>query len=483
MTPYIQKNVKFTKEQLGLVNSWTADMNSDSKAFFIHALVCQRQLRMKSDYEEWQGLPLPRATFIHVYCRDYQWEQVQQYMTRAPYSQEDGICFRYKVDETLIDEFIAAGETFLLSFSNIQHDSLFDIDGNRLNKLIRPFSSSPSTQIDIAQGINWLLREKRLLSRFDLTPVERERLRRRYLHNLNCFQGILERLTSIDYQKKQACYSQQLIQPDEGLRFYELGGGLQGASKNFREFLLASSPVLNVDAIKCHATIAHDELSKLIGDAPTGLEQFLNGSIIIDGCKLSLSTVKTAVLAVINGAKLVNKLIPSFTIPKLVLQDNNTSGDEKKEQLSLLIEYLRKVSENITTWVKTLPKHKRISTTSAYLQALEVKYLSPLKDIQSNDQHDGALVPIDIPSLSTGPLQVSPKPISTPDPYHSVPSSKGPLEFIPFVPGSIVDTIEATGARLIATNPELRKSSTNPHKNTDIELKPIDSNGLGWLFA
>lgn len=76
MKPYIQRILKLTKKQLELVNTWTARMNADSKALFLHLLAVQKQFRFKADYETWEGAPLPRKSFIHVHCRNYVWEYI-----------------------------------------------------------------------------------------------------------------------------------------------------------------------------------------------------------------------------------------------------------------------------------------------------------------------------------------------------------------------------------------------------------------------
>jgi hypothetical protein len=212
-------------------------------------------------------------------------------MTRAPYDKEAKQCFRYRIDEKWLDNYIKAGEDYLLNFNRIKDEPFINEFGEQFKKFIKPFTKAAPTQIDLGYGIDWLTRERmRIISYPYTSPQERQAEYRRYIHNLNCFQGIVERLVAANWKKRQAHYSQQLFQPDEGLRLYEKGGGLQCASKNFREYLLISSPVLNVDAVKCHATIAHHETERRGLDA--GLKALLEGKFQIAGSALTIATQK-----------------------------------------------------------------------------------------------------------------------------------------------------------------------------------------------
>ena len=62
--PYIQTNLKLTISQYHYLRELTAGMDSDSRRLFIHTFLCQRQMRAKSDYHAWKGVPLPRKSFI-----------------------------------------------------------------------------------------------------------------------------------------------------------------------------------------------------------------------------------------------------------------------------------------------------------------------------------------------------------------------------------------------------------------------------------
>lgn len=296
----------------------------------------------------------------------------------------------------------------------------------------------------------------------------------------------MERIVYLNNEKRQAVYVQELVQPDEGLRFYEKGGGLQGTSRNFREYLLFTSPVLNVDAVKCHATIAHDEMTKLGIDS--GLRGLLEGNVSIENSKLTNSTIKTAILAVINGAKLVKKLTEHFTIPSLVINDPNllaATQDDKQKELNLLVSNLNGIASAIKTWSKTLPKHNRIATVSAVLQELEVKYLAPLKTTATNDQHDGAILPNNTSIPNTNTLKLLPKPISDADTRFSETVNEKTYEFVSFNtngPKNMFDAIVATGTRLQACNTTTSTGNNTP-KNPDNSSDSAPSSGLGWLFG
>lgn len=479
MNTFIQSSIKLTKSQLNWLNSVTRGMNSDTKKFFIHTLKNQLSRRILKDYESWKGVPIPR-TFIHKHCRNYKYSEVKDFITRKPYFKEFNICFRYRLKESLIDEFILAGEDFLLSWSAIQDDWFYDQEGNSLNKLIKPFSSASSTPIDLGFGMGWLKKEKERLE--TVTDIKvRDSQYRRYLHNLSCYQGMLERLTSIDYKKRRAEYSQELIQPDKGLRSYELGGGLQGASRNFREMLLITSPVINYDAVKCHATIAHQEMKK--HNIDSGLQELLDGTLSSPHPDIPVSLTKTAILATINGARVTCRLNKRLTIPRLIIEAfPESSRKEQKLYLRALVDYLSKTANAVKQWSKTIPKHKRIAKVSALLQSIEVEELKPLLNIACNNQHDGALVRTDINLQTTLPpksqnnrLRIVAKPISQPDPNNSeiICGQEVKILLLNLLEGptNMVDIIMATGDRLQAVNnsPKNTKGVHNQDQQQDTD--------------
>lgn len=164
MKPYQQKNIKLTKAQLELVNELTSGMQLGSRGLFIQTLICQRHRRLRSDYENWPGVPLPYETFIKVYCRTYSWDDVSHLMTRAPYDKDNGVCFRYKVHEDILDRFIKAGEEHLLSYNHIQKEPFYNLSGKpyerKLNRDPNRVNHKLATQVDLGYGISWLQREK-----------------------------------------------------------------------------------------------------------------------------------------------------------------------------------------------------------------------------------------------------------------------------------------------------------------------------------
>lgn len=410
-------------------------MSVDTKAFFTHVLACQLQHRLRHDEEHFAGVPMPRATFVHVYCRGYKWEEInsKELMWRSGYSIEEKRCMCYGLHDELIEEFIVAGEEFLLSFSNIRELAFYDlVTGKKQPRLIKPFYPNVgSTQIDLGYGIGWLKREKEWIeeNKSVLTEKQYNKYVRSYHHALRCFQGMLERLTSINYTKWQAEYSQELIEPDEGLRRYEIGGGLQGCNKGLREALLCTSPVINYDAVKCHATIAKVKMEEMGIDS--GLQELLDNSVTPPHHLLKADTVKTAILAILNGAKLSYKLTSNTTLPRLIKDDTRYAEIPPLVQAEMLVALSNRckhVHASVKTWAKTIEKHERIAKVSAYLQRIETQELAQLMSVATNCQHDGALVPIGVyVSPSTTLLTIQAKAISTPDKRFSSPlRSVGP---------------------------------------------------------
>jgi hypothetical protein len=490
MEPFIQSGLKQTREQHEMLAQITAGANPDSFKLFIHVLKCQLQRRVTKDYEDWKGVPLPRETFIHVYCRNYKWQDVSHIMRRAPYDKEQKKCFRYRIQEQWVDDYIRAGEGYLLNVNRIKEEPFVDEQGQPCKKFIKPITHTRTTQIDVGYGIQWLQREKERLQNHKYPSArQKEAERRKYIHNLNCFKGILERKTEANWKKLQIKYSQELFQPDPGLRLYEKGGGLQCASQNFREYLLISSPVLNVDAEKCHATIAHIETSKRGLDA--GLKDLLQGKVNIPGCMLTQQAQKIAMLAVINGAKLINSLAPNLTIPNIVKRDPNTQGRPEeflKQQLRILNEALKKVQCAMSQWLKEFSnKETRIKLTAHILQSTEVSLLADLKKVQTNDQHDGALIPLgeELPPINTGYIKVTPKPISKPDERYAQEICGKTIEIIPFSqtgPKNMVDIIMAAGTRHIAEQEAANNQGQAP-KNTLNDYNKLPDGFIGFGFS
>lgn len=420
---HIKTKLRATKEQLKLYQSWVKGLSPDNQKFVLHVFCCQLQYWLRRDNDRFRGVPVPRETFIHVFCRDYKWEEIKDkdIMWRSGYSIEDGLCIRYAWHEKLIEQFIEAGESHLLSISRVKEDVFYDIaTGKKLPKLIKPFDPNmKSTPIDLGYGMGWLIREKNWIRENAalLTNEQLKKYERGYLHALRCYQSMLERLTSVNYKKMQAEYSQELVEPDEGLRKYEIGGGLQGCNKGLREALLCTSRVHNYDAVKCHATIAKVKMEEQGIDS--GLQDILKDKVETPHRLLKPSTVKTAILAILNGAKLTNKLWRKTTIPQLITQDQSykhLSKELKQDILNALVQRCESVHLAIKKWSKTIEKHKRIAKVSAYLQSVERDELTQLMSVACNNQHDGALVPFgEYVNPTTTILHITPKPIATRD--------------------------------------------------------------------
>jgi hypothetical protein len=198
----------------------------------------------------------------------------------------------------------------------------------------------------------------------------------------------------------------------------------------------------------------------------------LSGRVSSPDPLLSVGTVKTAVLAVINGARLVKRLSSRFAIPRLVLDEPLLADKDvstKTRALASLVGYLKGIATSIAKWFKLIPKHEKIAAMSALLQRIEVDSLRDIHDLASNNQHDGALIhnSININEVSTGYLNIHPKPISSPDPEESVIVCGRQIEIIPFNAecANIADIIMGAGTRLQATTGYGDWAPT-PHKNT-----------------
>lgn len=490
---YIQQRARLTRSQYEFIEKYTEGMKRHDKVFFRQVLISQAYQRVWDTYASIEGIPIPRATFIRENCRDYQWEEVEHLMRRRPYSQVEHKCYRYRLHEELIEEFLCAGEEYLLSAARIAEETLYGVEGNELNKLCKPFKKGkkkknpkwrgyvepetpaeeevttwmPPTPINYGNAVRYLNEEKARIESGTLTPAQKTKAQARYLNNLHCFQAIVARATNFNYKTQFLEYSQELITPDEGLRSYEVGGGLQCASRDFKAALLYGCGVINLDAVKCHATIAHHEMRKL--GIESGLEDLLAGKAEIFGSNLSKQTIKTAMLAVLNGAKLVNKLNPNFTLPRLVMEDSfggRLSPAFQMIELKRLNKALTKQSSAIREWSKHLPKHPKIQKVSAFLQAKEAELLAALKDIACNDQHDGVLIRIEdahkLNKISTGYLKIEPKPIHEGNPT-AQPKNQ---------PESGMTT------RLL-----LAQLPPNPLTNTKQAEKPLKNTEMGSNFA
>jgi hypothetical protein len=202
------------------------------------------------------------------------------------------------------------------------------------------------------------------------------------------------------------------------------------------------------------------------------LDEMLSGRVSSPDPLLSVGTVKTAVLAVINGARLVKRLSNRFAIPRLVLEEPLLADKDatiKSRALARLVRYLKGIATSIAKWSKLIPKHEKIAAISALLQRIEVDSLRDIHDLASNNQHDGALIhnSIDINQVTSGYLNIQPKPISTPDPEVAVSVCGRQIEIIPFNTecANIADIIMGAGTRLHATSGHGDLAPT-PHKNT-----------------
>jgi hypothetical protein len=408
--PYRQSKLIATKEQLAMYKQVTQFMNNDTEGLFRHILICHQKEIIKNKKDEskknkFKGVPAPRESFIHKFFRRYHWEQLEAtgIVQRLPYDKDNGICYRYRLNEDWLHRYAEKGADYLLNLSKLHNDDLYDVgSGKTLKKIIKPFRNpfngeKPlTTEVNVKNGVLWLRDLRRQLNIAE--GEELVTLKARYIQALYCFKGILERTTSRDYKSWKFEYCQELIEPDKGCRLYEVGGGLLGMPKELRAIMLTSSTAVNIDAVKCHPTIAHHEMTKLGIDS--GLLPYLNNEIS-DSEYLTAKSIKVSVVATINGAIQAQKLqikeeMAKFTLHKLVHKDAKAKHQQlpfKVKALQVLLKANMRVAKAVERWIKKLPPAQTsMPITAETFQRLERKHLAELHKNCCNYQHDGALV-------------------------------------------------------------------------------------------
>lgn len=387
-----------------MLNQVTQYMNGDTEKLFIHILICHIQELSRKNLDVYLGVPAPRESFIHKFFRKYHWRQLEatKLVRRLPYDKDNGICFRYKLNEEWVLDYVARGADYLLNLSKLKNDDLYDVSsGKAQSKIIKPFKNPFGgakplvTKVNIEYAVLWLTDLKNKADK--ATGAEQVTLKARYTQALYCFKGIVERTTSRNYKTWEFEYCQELVEPDEGCRMYEVGGGLLGMPKDLRAIMLVHTPVVNIDAVKCHANIAHHEMTTLGIDS--GLEAYIDNKIT-DTELITNKSIKVAILATLNGAKAYKKLPidptkARTTLHKLVHNDPTSRHlpyKLKQQALTILINACQVISAGIKQWSPTLTNSTSMPPTAETFQRTERTHLAELHKHCCSYQHDGALI-------------------------------------------------------------------------------------------
>lgn len=412
---FIQTNTPCSKEQLEFFSLITEGLSWQGVKFIKHLLICQLNSYWQRK-DGFDGVPIP-STWIERFTQRVNIKELVELglIKHTNYSIVKSICRRFVIHETIFNEFLNLGASSLIKVKQLK-EPLYNLkDGSIYNKnalarrdSIKSTVSTPFNAFAVIYKLRLLQDEINNLG----WTKQREILTLRLAHATRCFQSMLCRTVIRNYKTGIFEYIPEYVEPERGCRKYEVGGGLLGLPRDIREIATVFTDTVNYDAVKCHATIAHIEIAK--AEAITGLEDYLNNKITsIVG--LSVSTIKTATLAILNGAKIPRHLnqdnkLNTYTLQKLVFNDplnQNKSHQEKLMSLIQLGNQCKKLATNVKKWFKTITTTSKMSRTSERMQKIEQQYLKDLHDIGCNYQHDGTIIKGNVvPQEMYGPIRV-----------------------------------------------------------------------------
>lgn len=390
-----QTNLKGTNGQKDYIDLLLNSFNQKSKDYFIHIFNCQLNNKLRKD-KVTEYVPVPWTVKQHFFQGAEIIKLIDSGLIgKTNFSIKKNLCTKYYIREDIFETYYSIGVEDFLNDNEFKHNY---VDVNNSDNIELVFTEK-DTPINILTLRNKFKEEALIIK--NLQGKEKEKAELRFKHNFRCLQTILSRISKKG--KNYIWYYQpRYIVPWEGTRKYELGGGLLNLSKDFRRAALPHTNVTTYDAVKCHAQIAHMEILKT--GVASGFEDYLNNNIT-NIPNISLKTIKTAFLSVLNGAKIPRKLnkedkYNKLTLQKLVINDPLMKGKSyivKMQGLIQLGSVLTKLKKGINQWIKTMPQLTTMQKLSENLQRLEMKYLQPLHEIACHYQHDGALISNDIP--------------------------------------------------------------------------------------
>lgn len=150
----------------------------------------------------------------------------------------------------------------------------------------------------------------------------------RLLHNIRCLHKIKASVLSTMYKGTIHLYKPKYINIDTGKRVYEIGGGSQGISKDFKLALIKDTDQTVVDMCSAHANIAMHAHIHYDGFSPLT-------ALLTNGYGTSLGLLeedmKIIYLAIINGAstRLNSKYAHRLTILKVIRKRNPTATNQQ----------------------------------------------------------------------------------------------------------------------------------------------------------
>jgi hypothetical protein len=239
------------------------------------------------------------------------------------------------------------------------------------------------------------LREQQAALALNQGEKKQKAARCRLLHNIRCLHKISASILPTMYKGKINLYTPKYINIDTGERVYEIGGGSQGISKDFKLALLKDTDQIVVDMSSAHANIAMHLHIHHFGASP--LTALLTKGY---GTSLSLTDkdMKIIYLAILNGAStnLNGKYAHKLTILKVIRKRNPTAS---KQQIQTIVnDLLPKIvplADTTRRLHKTLTKQGRgrgRGTLSHEYQRVEQEAIAILRkhgtQISANE-HDG----------------------------------------------------------------------------------------------
>jgi len=389
-----------------LQNEYLQDLllgeNEKTKMWFIHLLNCHLNNLAVNKDDNWLGVPIPWS-FKQKFFQGANVNSLiaKGLITKSGYNQYRHFCTAFKVapivietlDDLAIKELLVKSGLKKRTYSVLENVSLSAKSLIKKNRFkFKDQKECPFNAFGIIAGLRNIHTEFKQQTNLK----KRKSLKLKLAHNIRCFQAMLARTTSRDFSSGIFKYIPEYIEPVQGCRLYEVGGGYLNLSKELRSYSMSGAETINVDAVKCHITIAHQHLTKMFDSS--GLEGILNNEINIP--ELTKGSLKIAFLSVLNGARIprtLNKVASKnrFTLQKLILNDEIAGKLNFLGQLKVLIVLgtaLKKFTKKLSKWMQTCKSFSKMAKTSENLQRYEREYLKDLHNESVSYQHDGGIL-------------------------------------------------------------------------------------------
>lgn len=400
---FFNMSLSATKAQLKLLKSWC--LTEKELRLLIHIIACQWKPQPKND--GWVSLPCD--FFEEFNLMDVQHGLVKldilektEHINRGNYG--TGQCARFRLPETLLDEFIAAGTKNVVQATNAIKAISPEWAGKEKVKQEQKQKDYPKavtiiTKLEKPFKINApaLLAElKALAEEVELAKIFRkpyESLQARLQTVSRCVGLILSQ--SAGSRTGIVEYQPTYIQKEVHLRSYEMGGGFQNLPKRFKEAALSATGQANHDFKSCHADILRQMAKHVLGKSC--LDEILKtGSYPLIGTMVIKSS-KTAFSAVANNARTKGLKVGSKqALAQIVAKDPNYESHLEQYNLNQLMEKVKELAEEVKAvgeYIKKVcPERKAFGRgmMSREFQTIEQKALKQVTggDMVANE-HDG----------------------------------------------------------------------------------------------